>query len=485
MSDLPSSPSLCIARVTIEAAAPLSIGSGDGGGVFDVAIARDANGLPIINGASLQGVLRSLMERTDMGESERLFGTMQDQTTTPAKIIVSAAMVHAANDCAVGGLILDGSDLTDPLLPKLRDDDPVMRDHVRINGMGAADGSGKFDRAAVPRGTRFSFELSMWCSSAEDVAAFESVLVLVHHPLFRLGGATRRGYGRIKVLAVAMANFATPAQQADNIRKLRATPLSCHRDLQPFEKPDENWVDVIDILINLTPRGYWRAGGDGTAVRTGCTQGISLANGHREVDAAFTRESWIDWASGKGVWHEPGSSEARDYVLAGSSIRGALAHRALFHWNKIGGHFIDADSPDAAEQLEEFTRRRDGLEAFLGIEKTDKMGTRSALIVDDHVFKPVNIHLADHNSIDRFTGGVRDGVLFSEELVDSGNITVRLIIDNRANLDASARQALCAAAKDLCEARLSLGAKSEGWFELTNKNDWSRIETLLKQEHSA
>jgi CRISPR/Cas system CMR subunit Cmr4 (Cas7 group RAMP superfamily) len=485
MTDPPSNPSLCIARVTIEVASPLSIGSGDGGGVFDVAIARDANGFPMINGASLQGVLRSLMERSDRGKADWLFGTMQARTTSPAKITVNAAMVHNANDCAVVGLILDGSDLSDALLPKLRDEDPVLRDHVRINEMGAADGSGKFDRAAVPRGTRFSFELSMWCSSAEEISAFKEVLALVPHPLFRLGGATRRGYGRIKVLAMAMAKFATPAEQADDICKLRSKPLSYQRDLQPVDTSHDDWADVIDIAIDLTTCGYWRAGNDGTAVRTDSQQGIEQANRHREVDAAFTREPWIDWASGKGTWQEPGSSEAQDYVLAGSSIRGALAHRALFHWNKICGNFVDAESPNAAEQLKAFMRRRNGLEIFLGVEKTDRTGTRSALIVDDHVFKPVNIHIADHNSIDRFTGGVRNGVLFSEELVHSGDITVRLIIDNKVAVDAGARAALCAAVKDLCEGKLSLGAKSQGWFELANKSDWPRIETLLTQEKSA
>ncbi len=37
-------------------------------------------------------------------------------------------------------------------------------------------------------------------TSAEDKAALEKLVALINHPVFRLGGAGRRGYGRIRCI---------------------------------------------------------------------------------------------------------------------------------------------------------------------------------------------------------------------------------------------------------------------------------------------
>ena len=47
-----------IARFSLQARSALSIGTGGTDGVFDHPIVRDANGLPLIPGTSLAGVLR-------------------------------------------------------------------------------------------------------------------------------------------------------------------------------------------------------------------------------------------------------------------------------------------------------------------------------------------------------------------------------------------------------------------------------------------
>jgi hypothetical protein len=84
-----------------------------------------------------------------------------------------------------------------------------------------------------------------------------------------------------------------------------------------------------------------------------------------------------------------------------------------------------------------------------------------------------------HTSIDRFTGGVRNHVLFSEEALYGGKLHFRLFLDRtrlEKNLRAEKipdqsdriREALKAALTDLAEGRLPLGAgmaKGHGYFK--------------------
>jgi CRISPR/Cas system CSM-associated protein Csm3 (group 7 of RAMP superfamily) len=448
---------LHIARITIEAASPISLAAGEGD-VFDVMLARDALGLPVIPGASLQGVLKSLLTRTNPPLATKLFGTMQGRSTTAGRLQFSNAAVHNGSNQAVKA---SDDPAADDLLRRLLADDPLLRDHVALDHRGTAANTAKFDRTAVPVGTRFSFELLMW-GSADDGADFTAVLNLLTLPLFRLGGATRRGYGRIGEAKVSYLFFGNPKDQVGDIATLRGAPLSCHDGLPSHALPPCTDAQVKEIPLMLTPLDYWRAGGGGERTLTGEArqQGADPA---KEVDDAFTREPSINWEGVTGTWCEPGKAMAEDFVLQGSSIRGALAHRALFHWNKAKGHFVtDTTTP---EQVGKWAEKSAELLALFGAAATDKLGNRSALIVDDVRFQSTGSTALTHNSIDRFTGGVRTRALYSEELVISAPFAVRILIDESLQIETTARDALNAAIRDLCTGRLSLGARSLGWFE--------------------
>jgi CRISPR/Cas system CMR subunit Cmr4 (Cas7 group RAMP superfamily) len=461
-------PGLFIARITIEAASPISLAAGEGD-VFDVMLARDALGLPMIAGSSLQGVLKSLLTRTDAVLANTLFGTMQGRSTTAGKLQFSNAAIHNGSNEAVKS----GDDPTkDNLLRHLLADDPVLRDHVALDHLGTVAGKAKFDRTAVPVGTRFSFELLMW-GSEEDGAGFKTVLNLLTHRLFRLGGATRRGYGRIGGVKAAYRFFGNPKDQVGDIATLRGARFSCLGGLDSYELQPCVDANVDEIPLTLTPQGFWRAGGGGERTLTGDIRHknhdpLNNSNPMKEVDDAFTREPFIDWNGGTGTWCEPGKAPAKGFVLQGSSIRGALAHRALFHWNKAKKNFVTETT--TTEQVAKWAEQSADLLTLFGAAanekgKKDKKGQRSALIVDDVRFTPTDTTNLTHNSIDRFTGGVRNGALYSEELVISEAFPVRILIDNRVKIDPTARAALDAAIKDLRTGRLSLGARSLGWFE--------------------
>lgn len=73
-----------------------------------------------------------------------------------------------------------------------------------------------------------------------------------------------------------------------------------------------------------------------------------------------------------------------------------------------------------------------------------------------------------HNSIDRYTGGVRNRMLFVEELIWQRPIELRItLLTGVERSEPTARQALARAIRDLCEGRLALGAgttKGHGSF---------------------
>lgn len=530
-----SRPVLHLVRVTIEAESPLSFGSGDVSvkettskgrdgkdvteTITETALARDAYGLPTIPGATLQGVLRSL---ADDGSSafERAFGWAQGDEGAAAKLTVGFARVHDSHDKAVAGVVTTESQITtildDPILSELLRSDPLRRDHVKLNDRHVVDRRAKFTRLAAPVGARFSFELALWSAAedaAEDGAYLCDLVGLLNHPALRLGGGGGRGYGRVKVVR---ASYARPALMTPDdlkrLRELRRDPPSA-----PFSigfSPAQFAARATIAVVTLNPVGPWRIGGDGPAAteltngerdnRGEWTRDVTLdlrgarpAGGDDETHAAVARkdgdiarparEPRIHWFAGSGAWRQPTADTPFDdnpFAVPGSAVRGPLAHRALFHWNRARGRFVDADawSRLGAEQrdvdlrkYQEWGVRPPELSGLFGAPKerqaTDARAAR--LLVDDGKAAEVRfIQGVDHNSIDRFTGGVREGFLYAEEVLIGGVVSLRLVIlppernltQTQADWPDDVRDAFLAALRDLCRGRLALGAKSMGFF---------------------
>ena len=87
-----------------------------------------------------------------------------------------------------------------------------------------------------------------------------------------------------------------------------------------------------------------------------------------------------------------------------------------------------------------------------------------------------------HTSIDRFTGGVRAGVLFDERVVFKGEpLELCLDVERFDELDGEVRAAFREACRDLAEGRLALGAgggRGHGYFRSAEPFDelWNRFE---------
>lgn len=457
-------PFLHLARAVIELRTPLSLGTGNPDGVFDTALLRDANGLPAISATSLAGSLRSLYA-AEYGEdaADALFGWQRRDSAQASRVQIGwGAVLDSAGRAAWGLLLGDHRKRleNDPLLKILLEQrqEPLVRNRVRLTHKGAAADTGKFDRSVVPAGCRFVFELRLPTSAAQD-PDWDRLLALLSHPGLRLGGATRAGLGAVRCVSVYTACFdLRDPQQAAALGRLGADPSQL-QGLHAQTLPENSPARWGAATLHLTFDGLWRVGGEG--VPTG------FLPDDKEPDLAPVREARIVWTAGKGEL-----LQTAQHYLPAASLKGVLAHRMAFHARRFAGQWIDPqapaiDPPPPAEVRALFGDVKSGGPGRGGTRET---GAAGALFIDDAwVQSPPNTALLTHNAIDRFTGGVLEHKLFTEQVAAGGALQVRIALDaqrlerNAARYNTSidaVRRALTATLDDLCAGRLALGARS-------------------------
>lgn len=531
-------PELHILRITLELLSPMSIGTGrsiDGAkrerqnvdtgkteeaAIQASAIIRAANGLPGIPGSSWQGRVRSLAgadwARTILGHE----GSGPDGQA--GRVICGWGAVHNSDDEAIPETA-DVSGTDDKITKTLLADAPVWRDHVALTHKHGPDGAKKFARSAVPAGTRFSIEASIW---GDDAARHDltKLLALFRHPEFRLGSARNRGYGRVRVVRASRQSFGLGDTSAlrEARRQAASTPLAtvlldeaqCDA---AFAAPG-NAGTVFRVA--LTARDFLRVGAatEAAVSYTGNTKGArnrrhkaAWAPGTPAWDAdvrvvgdkdnvlKLLTEPRIIWDppenGGKGNLVNPLDVLEGQGPLAlplpGSALGGQLSHRTIYWWNKAAGKVITAEDADNFAALskedqkaflagvEAMGQRPSALVAVFGTAKSERdagtgqsPGQAGALRVEDGFIASDWVLRVDHASIDRFTGGVRDrtGALFSEEVLVRPTITAELFLrkgpetgeGNIGGFGAAEAKAFVHALKDLCTGHLPVGARSLG-----------------------
>jgi hypothetical protein len=252
-------------------------------------------------------------------------------------------------------------------------------------------------------------------------------------------------------------------QQADDLAAWSVVPVSLAAKLPKGYQPVtaagttlalRNWLKVE---IPLQAEDFWRVGGGA----------ISFGQHYeKEADARLYSERQVLW-NDDGAGGERARLDQPRPVLPGASIKGALAHRTAFHAHRLAGRWADGSvamvAPDTpCEEVQSL---------FGLIANTDSEGQSDGLagrifISDVRLSETGKVQLLQHNSLDRFTGGVRKGMLFSEEALFRTDITLCLEIDTRS-ISLKARQAFRLALEDLRNGRLPLGsghAKGHGYF---------------------
>ena len=423
------------ARITVECQSPLAISADEADPTLDNTIVLDGHGMPTIPGTSIAGVLRSLYRETHKNENE-VFGKAEGKNNNIiSRFETSFGFIHNENNQPVKGAI--STDIKIGSAPKL-----VLRDQVALNEYGTVKDIGKFDKTALPKGTRFSFQIGLKADNKAD-PAWQKLLELLKKPMFRLGGLTHRGFGQLKLIALEQKCF--DFKDMNDLKAWQDWQNSGWK-MAKFQSKETKF-----IKLNLQPEDFWRVG-DGTE---------PLAKYDKAPDALPYTENAVQWQDNK-------ATETTRVVMPATGIKGALRHRTLFHLRKIKQ---DSDGKIKDETLAELF----GLEAG---HKSDNGQVGSLIINDIFIEKDtsqIQVKQMMHNKIDRFTGGTIDGALFSEELIYNEPLNCEIYLKPKYDqIDSEIKQAFELALRDLGEGRLALGAgssKGHGYFEITNLDD--------------
>lgn len=449
---------IALARVTLEATTPLTVGTGRGDDLIDSVCVTDANGLPTIPGSTLAGVLRHALPGGSDGERARgLFGYQSRDEGAASRVKVSWAQVHDANDRPVPlRWDVNRETLSAPeraLLALL--EGGVFRDHVRLNERGVVDGAGKFDERLVPKGARFTFELRVDGGDAQ--ADLDMLLGSLSSSTLRIGGRTRRGYGAFKVMRVQARVFDLTKHLALWSKVPRALEEPVSIEVLPMRKVESlKGVAAAGVkrgYLVLSPLDYWLFG-------NGDPSRPSHTRGGRTVDMIPRSEPVISWDSktGKALIDE---REHAPNLVQSSGIKGALRHRAVFHLRRAAKLWAEDVQGEPAPPAE--------VELLFGAAKSRREGTPGCVHLGDAWLATapaadrsrgsVRDGALDHVSIDRFTGGPMDGMLFSEAPLHGGAFKLEVLIEAERVPD-EARKALSAAIDDLLGGRLAIGGGS-------------------------
>ncbi len=466
-----------LAQIVIEALTPLAVGSGEKGVLTDALVALDSNGLPYIPATSLAGVFRSRFKTLDpkptdseeqnlkqkLSPSEKIFGYMKGTDGCGgSQIIFSEAKILDSK-----GKVIDGMDLTeisnDPLLQHYID--LPIRQHVRLSEKGVASDSGKFDEQVVFAGSRFCFEIEM-VSDGSNFTDFESVLINLFDKSFRLGGGSRIGFGEIKVESLKLLDL--DLNDGDDLNRYLDKTSALNTDFwnsikdqkDEFEKRKEQSADLSVYELTLTPEAFFLFGS---------------GFGDDEVDMTPVKAKKVEWSTDDKGMH--GKIQENLVLIPASSIKGAIAHRVAFHWNRLNGVFADDLN---SEGIANATGTNNPAVRILFGSEGNVNGsgiTRGNVIFSDIIKDARPDKIFNHVAIDRFTGGAIEGALFNEKAtygkgqtyhtkiaIDEAAIRKACKAENLKTNDANVScqmviNALDASISDVCNGMLPLGGR--------------------------
>lgn len=458
----------------LEAETPLAVGSGDKHVLLDSPILRDAFGLPYIPGTGITGALRAA-----------LTGSNFDASCLGDKGCGSRLIVSSAH-------LFDGKQVLDGLQAAQAGADWLIylrRDHVRINHRGVADksGYGKFDSELLARGTRFVFELELH-GSKTDQASWESILQALAQPLFRLGGGTRKGFGKMRIVECYSRTFDLTNQGdlKDYLQKSSRLQMP-PQGFAPYAIATPKTKQAKHYRLQLQARDFFLF--DGQFEEDANLSEIDKDT--RFADMTPKVEKCLKWVNG-----QPQASEYQ-WVVPASSVKGALAHRVAYHYNLLCGQYALPDAErlqkiqalleqqppqeeqallryradvekmleylNAAQPEESVGENNRAVQALFGCMSNDQQnqGQRGRVLLSDAYISKQDHQekVLNHVSIDRFTGGALDTALFAEKVVGSKEtIVLDIWVENAVlDQDPNIKKAWEATLDDLVQSRLPLG----------------------------
>lgn len=420
-----------VSRIVLEAETPLAIGSGKKSLLTDALVSTDVNGLPFIPATSLAGVIRSAC---GIKKDDRTpFGYQENDKGEGSRILFSDGVMLGKDGLPVDGInVIDTEDNFYSHFKTL-----PIRQHVRINDHGTTDAGGKFDEQVAYKGLRFCFEMELLSTGTDEERSFyEAILKAIRGNTFRIGSGTRSGFGLMKTISIKRRDY--DLSKAEDLESyvsrsaLLSEEMEGEKELDTTAISDDSWLHYELIL---QPVDFFMFGS---------------GMGDDDADMTPVKEAYVVWEDGKPKFQES------CVLIPATSVKGALAHRVAYHWNKLNHNFADkkSEKPDENNQVS-------AVEILFGKSEQERKGEikRGNVMFSDVLMPAVEEKILNHVAIDRFTGGSIDGALFTEKVTSGRGMEVTLHID--ALKDAIADKKVCeafeASLRDITEGLLPLG----------------------------
>ncbi len=413
-----------MARIIVEAETPLAVGSGENNILTNQMVVTDINGLPYIPGTSLAGVLRHALEhRLSELELNKIMGFQGERKPEgPDDGQGSRLIVSHAQMIGDEGVPIDG-------ITKIEWDNPFykpyknlpVRQHVRISHKGTSEDKGKFDEQVVYKGARFCFELELVSDETEE-DKWNKMLKQFYSPAFRIGGGTRKGFGELSIIECKTASLDLSNEDDLDLYLEKTSSLNDEfwnnkEETNSIENSEDNW---ITYKLHLKPDDFFL-----------------FSSGLESTDAKMipVTEKIVKWDKSD----KPEFSKELVLIPA-SSIKGAIAHRVAFHYNKEHGIFADTlteskllkegykmdveINPEQNRLFEIATKGNPAVRTLFGYSANERDGQIGKVVFSDIIEGEIDKSpkkILNHVAIDRFTGGAMDGALFNEEVVYKGD----------------------------------------------------------------
>ena len=414
-----------IAHIIIEAETPLKVGSNASDFLQDSPVQKDWNGLPMILGTSIAGVLRKDFK----GDTNKLFGdeNSNNKDAKGSELIISNALLLDEKAKVCEELLFEKSNFLEIF------DNLPIREHTVINEKGVSEN--KFDEEVVYKGSRFKFSIEM---IEDEKKSFDEVLNLLSSTSFRLGGGSTKGFGKFKILEIKTQSFdkASYATYSSSLNHaLGGVALASQKD--GAKAPYPNYTIYT---LNIEPEDFFIFGS---------------GFGDSDADSTPVYEKVVDYAKAK--------LSNKQILIPASSIKGALAHRTAYHYNvemmKQGKDYKQVGENNQAVQII-FGHKKELVE-------DKELGQKGKVIFSDCYKSNLdNTKTFDHVAIDRFTGGAKDGALFQEKTIAQKELwEIEILL--HTDVKGDELEAFENALDDVCTGSLPLGGmttKGHGVF---------------------
>lgn len=446
-----------LAHIIFEADSALHFGCGDFDMLYDSPIQRDFNGLPLILGTSICGVIRTnAKEIFSQNEIENLFGFSKGREDSSSKIIFSNALLLDEKMQVCESLIplsaLKKSKFLSHFLHL------PQRQHNAIGYQGVCENGAKFDEEVIYKGTRFKCAMEMKCENERDKEDFFKVLSLFYSPYIRFGAGSTKGFGVIKALEIRYEILQNPFSKSSSLNESLST-IFTPQDFVPKSH-------FTHYAITLTPENVFLFGS---------------GFGDEYADSIAVSEKIVDYAKGD-------LSEAK-LLIPASSIKGAISQRTKFYINQHLGNVID--SAESTSDSSDTKSAQIHATLFGSANNGTNQPTKGRILVRDMYLdydEKRNSQIFAHNSIDRFSASVIDGALFQEKATFAPTSNHTFCIDifvattNSQNPQdfATATNAFEKALIDICNGALPLGemsSKGHGFFSGDLHKNGTQIHT--------